>query len=294
MGFFSKLFERRSQTITNRPLIFTAGSGGGVSLPLVTANTALKNSDIYAVVNRIASDVAACPLVTANSMQQQMLDRPNDLVSRYNFWQQVVAQLLIQGNAVVTMQDNQLELIPYSNVVMTLLDNAKDITYRVSYNDGRPPLLFSSKEVLHFKLMSSGEIDCQYVGVSPLESLVEDVGLQDLSKRLTKKVLENGIMPRYVLKTTASLLDRELKNKVRADFEKTNIGDNANRAIVLDQGLTLDTINISQDVSKYLSNYNFSQNQIAKAFGVPANYLNGTGDEQSSVEMLRRDRKSVV
>lgn len=139
MGFFSKLFERRSQTITNRPLIFTAGSGGGVSLPLVTANTALKNSDIYAVVNRIASDVAACPLVTANSMQQQMLDRPNDLVSRYNFWQQVVAQLLIQGNAVVTMQDNQLELIPYSNVVMTLLDNAKDITYRVSYNDGRPP-----------------------------------------------------------------------------------------------------------------------------------------------------------
>ena len=40
-------------------------------------------------------------------------------------------------------------------------------------------------------------------------------------------------------------------------------------------------------MAKLLDNATFSQTQIAKAFGIPDSYLNGQGDQQSSIEMIR-------
>ena len=46
------------------------------------------------------------------------------------------------------------------------------------------------------------------------------------------------------------------------------------------------SISINADVAKYLSQLDWGRTQIAKAFGVPDSYLNGTGDQQSSINMI--------
>lgn len=56
---------------------------------------------------------------------------------------------------------------------------------------------------------------------------------------------------------------------------------------MLDQGLSLSQLTVSPDIAKLLDNANFSQAQIAKAFCVPADYLSGKQDEQSSIEQVR-------
>lgn len=284
MAIFDKLFKR-SRSIAPMMVQLPFGKNG-VPIPNVTASMAMaKNSDVYSVINRISSDVATCPMVCSNAQVEAKLATPSKLLNRFNFWQEVVAQLLLNGNAVVTLGD-QLEVIPFENVQINLLYNLQDLTYRITYNDNRPMMEYASREVLHFKLVATGQVDSEYCGISPLNSLFPDLALQEMSKDLTKKVLENGLNPRAIL-TAPIVLSPEDKKAVRSSFEKVNMGDNNGKAIVLDQGLQLTTLNVSQDVANYLKNYNFSQNQIAKAFGVPATYLNGEGDQQSSVEMLR-------
>lgn len=214
-------------------------------------------------------------------------------MNEYSFWQSVVAQLCLAGNAYVSIKRNssgipeKLEQIPINQVQITLLDDSKDITYTVHYTDGRDEKVFKSADMLHFKLFVTGQEHTQYVGVSPLDSLVEEMNLHDYSNKMTLAMLKNAIAPNYTLTVPEGILDKDSKENIRTQFEQANSGSNAGRAIVLDQGLELKPMQISPDVAKLLSNTTFSQTQIAKAFGISDSYLNGTGDEQSSIKMIR-------
>ena len=46
-------------------------------------------------------------------------------------------------------------------------------------------------------------------------------------------------------------------------------------------------LQVNPNVDNLLSNTTFAQSQIAKAFGIPAEYLNGQGDQQSSIDMMK-------
>lgn len=296
MNPFSK-FQRnniRSQTLTNggyTPFVFSS-DGKVITANTVNADNALKNSDIFAVINRIASDISACTF-RVNEPFKQLLDNPNNLINSYNFWQSVVSQLCLAGNCyVVIYRDNngvpkRLEQIPIDQVTITLEDSSKDITYTVNYNDERGTKDIKSDNMLHFRLFVSGQVSTKYVGVSPLDSLVRELNLQDYSNKMSISMLKNAIAPSYTLTVPEGILGPDAKDKIRTEFEKANAGDNSGRAIVLDQGLQINPLQIDPDVAKLLSNVTFSQTQIAKAFGISDSYLNGQGDEQSSVSMMR-------
>lgn len=192
----------------------------------------------------------------------------------------------------VITRDNQgvptrLEQIPIDQVTITLEDSSKDITYTVNYNDERGTKDIKSDNMLHFRLFVSGQVSTKYVGVSPLDSLVRELNLQDYSNKMSISMLKNAIAPSYTLTVPEGILGPDAKDKIRTEFEKANAGDNSGRAIVLDQGLQINPLQIDPDVAKLLSNVTFSQTQIAKAFGISDSYLNGQGDEQSSVSMMR-------
>lgn len=296
MNPFNK-FQRnniRSQTLTNggyMPFVFS-NDGKVITANTVNADNALKNSDIFAVVNRISSDISACTF-RVNEPFKTLLDNPNNLVNSYNFWQSVVSQLCLAGNCyVVITRDNKgvptrLEQIPIDQVTITLEDSSKDITYTVNYNDERGTKDIKSVNMLHFRLFISGQVSTKYVGISPLDSLVRELNLQDYSNKMSISMLKNAIAPSYTLTVPEGILGPDAKDNIRTEFEKANAGENSGKAIVLDQGLQINPLQIDPDVAKLLSNVTFSQTQIAKAFGISDSYLNGQGDEQSSVSMMR-------
>ena len=283
---------KRSHTLANGTSPFMVLSGGKIQTStVVDANKAFRNSDVFAVVQRISSDIASCSF---NGQQYQtLLNNPFKLMNPYAGWQSVFIQLLLNGNAYVVMHENkkhlvtQFEPIPSDNVQLTLTDDAEDIIYTVHYNDERNDEDIPSNRMLHFKLVTPGMDENQYTGVSPLISLVPELGIQDNSKKLTLTSLIHAIAPTNIYSTPNALTEPGAREQIREAFEKANTGDNAGRILVMDAGAELKTIDVTPNVSKLLDNATFSQTQIAKAFGIPDSYLNGQGDQQSSIEMIR-------
>lgn len=283
---------KRSRTLANGTSPFMVLSGGKIQTStVVDANKAFRNSDVFAVVQRISSDIASCSF---NGQQYQtLLNNPFKLMNPYAGWQSVFIQLLLNGNAYVVMHENkkhlvtQFEPIPSDNVQLTLTDDAEDIIYTVHYNDERNDEDIPSNRMLHFKLVTPGMDENQYTGVSPLISLVPELGIQDNSKKLTLTSLIHAIAPTNIYSTPNALTEPGAREQIREAFEEANTGDNAGRILVMDAGAELKTIDVTPNVSKLLDNATFSQTQIAKAFGIPDSYLNGQGDQQSSIEMIR-------
>lgn len=283
-----KLNQTRSRILpsTSSPVMMS----GGRIIPNSTlgAATVLNNSDLFAVVNLITSDVSGSIFTTENGGELAMLNKPSKMINSFNFWQSVYAQLLIHGNAYVINLNNNLELVPSQNVTVILDDNAAGLTYKVWFTDERPDLEVNDSDMFHFRLMPIGEDDTnQYIGVSPLRSLLNEINIQEFSNKLTLSTLKNAINPGITLTIPEGVLDKDAKDNIRTEFESQNSGENNGRAIVLDQGIELKTIQINSDVANFLKNFDFGKTQIAKAFGIPESYLNGQGDQQSSLEMSK-------
>lgn len=282
----------RSRTLANGTGPLMVFSGGKIQTQSsIDVNQAFKNSDVFTVVERISSDIAACRF---NGQQYQaLLDNPFHLMNPYAGWQEVLIQLLLNGNSyVVIHRDKQkkaswLEPVPSDDVTLTLQDNATDIIYHVHYTDERADKDYLSTDILHFKLVTPGMDINQYTGVSPLMALVPELGIQDNSKKLTLTSLIHALAPTNIYTTPNAITEPGAKDKIREAFEKANTGDNAGRVMIMDAGAKLETIDVTPNVAKLLDNATFSQTQIAKAFGIPDSYLNGQGDQQSSIEMIR-------
>lgn len=286
-----KFTKRNLMLENNAPFVFLS-NGKIVSNNLVDAEQALKNSDVYAVVNRIASDVANCDIDAPKNFHAALYN-PNKIMNKFSFFQSILASMLLNGNAFVAILHrngnnipDDMELVPSQNVQMELTNN-QDILYTFSFDDGRPEKSLLSKDVLHFKLMATGYEQSMYTGRSPLESLQDELQIQTQSHKLTLTTLLNGINPTMALEVPEAQLNSKTKNMMRDEVQEHMTGDNVGKVIVLDQSAKLNTISINADVAKFLNNYKFEQTQIAKAFGIPDSYLNGQGDQQSSSDMLR-------
>lgn len=259
---------------------------------LIDASTALKNSDLYSVVNLLSSDIASANFNVPEPFNQ-VVSNPNNLISAFNFWQSAVAQMLLDGNAYIAItRDNnniptRLEMAPAQQVIVTLADSSANITYSVNWCDERGTVNYSSNDMLHFRLMASGSNGQQYIGISPLESISSQVNIQDYADRLTLATIKNAINPSTVIKVAEGALSPEEKEQTRKAFESANTGDNVGRPIVLDQLYDVQSLAINADVSKFLTSNDWSKTQIGKVFGVPDSYLNGQGDQQSSLDMTK-------
>lgn len=285
--------QKRSMTIPSTNMSSFIIQGNQV-LPnnLVDASTALHNSDLYSVVNLLSSDIASAEFDVPAPFGK-VIKNPNNLISPFNFWQSAVVQMLLDGNAyiAITRDSNNipthLEMAPAPQVVVTLADKSEDISYSVNWGDERGTINYQSENMLHFRLMASGTQGQQYIGISPLESISSQVNIQDYANKLTLSTIKNAINPSTVIKVAEGALSPEEKEQTRKAFENANTGDNAGRPLVLDQLYDVQNLAINADVSKFLSSNDWSKTQIGKVFGVPDSYLNGQGDQQSSLDMTK-------
>lgn len=279
---------------------FVTNDGRVIVSKTLSPSSALQNSDIYAIVSRISSNIAGMKFRTKNTLLQQAIDQPSKLINGFSFWQKVVTQMLLTGNSYVLIErdGNQVPRhfiqVPAGNVQINILskkagDKLDDIVYTVTLDeDNGNHFTVPSSEMLHFRCLVSGS-DSQtngYCGVSPLISLAQEASIQDSSNKLADAALSHAIAPSYVIKLPKNEMEDAYKENFRAAIEKMTSGKNAGRAIVLDASMDLQPLQVNPNVDSLLSNTSFSQKQISKAFGIPVEYLNGTGDEQSSIQMM--------
>jgi len=289
----------RSRTLmasTYNPFIVSSNGKIISSDNSVTIQEALKNSDIYACVARISSDLAACSFKTSNPYLKKVLDKPQGtMISGYSTWQSMATQMALRGNAYAAITRDtsgepiRIEPIPNEKVTPTLNDNGDDIVYTVHYDDANRSgdAQYSSANFLHFRLLTTGESSSQYMGISPLTALGQEIGIQTQSNRLSLATLVHAISPSTFLKVPIAHLNKQAKENIRNSFEEQSSGKNAGRAIVVDQSADVVQSTISPDIAKLIANTTFTQDQIAKAFLIPADFLSGKQDAQSNIDQVR-------
>ena len=178
--------------------------------------------------------------------------------------------------------------VPTSSVVIDLDDVTGAITYKVNSFPGIQGGTYSANDVIHTRIMAYGSNPLDnLLGHSPLESLSTELQQQAVSNRLSLATIRNAINPATVLKLPqAGQMTDEAKEAVRKSFESANSGDNSGRTIILDETANLSSISINADIAKYLTSMDWGREQVAKSYGIPDSYLNGTGDQQSSLNMI--------
>ncbi len=257
----------------------------------MSAKVALQNSDIYSAVNQLSSDLATVKIIADNNRTRNIIQNPCGNTNAHAFWQAIFAQLLLGGEAFayrwrnVNGLDVRLEYLRPSQV--SVMEISKDeLVYNISFDDVNIGVkeAVPVSDVLHFRLMS---IDGGKTGLSPLYALTSELNIKKSSNRLTKNALTQSVMSPGVLKVTkGGLLDANQKATRSREFVKQVRASN-NGPIVIDDLEEYKPLEVKSNVAQLLSQTDWTGKQIAKVYGIPDSYLNGQGDQQSSLDQIK-------
>ena len=221
---------------------------------------------------------------------QSFLANPSTDTNGFSFWQGMFAQLLLDGNAYAyRWQNNNGVDLYWEGLRPSQVNVYKDLDgqgllYDVDFDEPNIGAInnIPQGEMIHFRLMSKSSIGIK--GYSPLCALTDELAIKNKSNDLTKNALDQSVMAPGILTVQSGGLLNEKKKASRSRAfvkQQTNSG---NGPIVLDDLETYQPLEIKNDVAKLLAQADWTSKQIAKVYGLPDSYLNGSGDQQSNLD----------
>ena len=253
----------------------------------VSAETALKNSDLFSIISQLSNDLATAKLTTSRKQMQGIVDNPSNSANRFNFYQSIFAQMLLGGEAFAYRwrndngRDMKWEYLRPSQVTFNRLDNQNGLYYNITFDDPRipPKQHVPQSDILHFRLLS---VDGGLTSVSPLMALGRELDTQKASDKLTLNSLKNALNANGILKIKGGgLLDFKTKvSRSRQAMKQMQGGP-----LVLDDLEDFTPLEIKSNVAQLLKQADWTTGQFAKVYGIPENVVGGQGDQQSSLEM---------
>lgn len=253
----------------------------------VSAETALKNSDLFSIISQLSNDLATAKLTTSRKQLQGIVDNPSNNANRFNFYQSIFAQMLLGGEAFAYRwrnnngRDMKWEYLRPSQVTFNRLDNQNGLYYNITFDDPRipPKQHVPQSDILHFRLLS---VDGGLTSVSPLMALGRELDIQKASDKLTLNSLKNALNANGILKIKGGgLLDFKTKVSRSCQAMKQMQGG----PLVLDDLEDFTPLEIKSNVAQLLKQADWTTGQFAKVYGIPENVVGGQGDQQSSLEM---------
>ncbi|EHJ56328.1 HK97 family phage portal protein [Streptococcus urinalis FB127-CNA-2] len=253
----------------------------------VSASAALKNSDLFSIINQLSNDLATVKLTASKKQFQGIIDNPTNTANQFGFYQSIFAQLLLGGEAFAYRwrnnngRDIKWEYLRPSQISFNPLDYENGLYYNISFDNPKtkPKIHVPQNDVLHFRLLS---VDGGKSSVSPLMSLSRELNIQKASDHLTLNSLKNALNANGILKIKGGgLLDfRTKQSRARQAMKQMNGGP-----LVLDDLEDFKPLEIKSNVAQLLNQADWTTGQFAKVYGIPENVVGGQGDQQSSLEM---------
>lgn len=286
MGFFKSLstVQARSEPFLDHVVSMVSDD----TTIQYTSTRALRNSDIFAAVKIIASDVASSELMGKGKIVQLLNDNPNGHTSSWHFFFCMAANVLLNGNAFAEIERDKdgkviaVHQLTNSSVNVKQLDNGS-IIYETSKDDGKRYKL-ESKDVLHFKYFTTDGL----IGLSPLYALTGELKLQDSGNKLLAGFFNRGVNGGGILKVKKSDLDVAAKEAIRKKFDDANGStDNALKTIVLDETFDYTPVQINTEILKLVNSNDWTTKQIAKVYGLSTDRL-GVEASHSNTEQSNR------
>tara|TARA_R110002012_G_scaffold55154_2_gene140975 strand:- start:16580 stop:17800 length:1221 start_codon:yes stop_codon:yes gene_type:complete len=254
------------------------GNNAGVA---VSDETALNFTAVWAAIRILSESVAQLPLSIYESdklgnksqaYNHQLYNlihrKPNANMTTYTFIQKCMIDLLMRGNSFVYINRNgagrPTELIPLDVTKVKLVENDGAIYYELQEGG-----VVDSYDILHFKVMSKDGL----IGMSPIDVGASAIGYGIALERYGNSFFSNGAKVSGVLSTDRHLSDEAI-NRLRVSFKEnySSIKD-ANKTMVLEEGLKFQQISLSNEASQFLKSREFSISEICRLFNLPPHLL---------------------
>ena len=250
-------------------------------------STALSIATVYRCVKLLSESVATLPLqymrrrdgvfeCYADARLDYLLNvQPDYAINAYDFWRQVVAELLLDGNAYIvpvynnaTLQLDRLALCGRGTVTH---DTVNDL-YKVNDTENAITGTYSEDEIIHIKGMTlrNGK-----QGVSVLTHARLTMGIAATGDQETRNRFANGGNVRGIITNDNSV--RGFGEYQDAELERTaahmdNLFQGGERIVSLPGQVDFKQISLSSTDMQFLESRKFTVIEICRFFSVPPTF----------------------
>lgn len=261
------------------------GSGTGAG-HLVTSDAALKLSAVWACTKLNCEIVGSMPVnvirVLADGAREPapdhwlaaLMQRPNSYQTRNEFFETLVINLMLAGNAYCLHPGRRNDGSITS--LMPMMATQTEVKWKAGsersyiFTDGTNAAAFSQDRVWHSMIMPSNGV----IGLSPLQYGARTMGIAIAAEDRVATLAANGFKPTGVLMIDKSLKP-EQREQIRNQFADLAEGK-GDPLKVLEAGMKYQAITMSPKDVQLLESREFQVEDIARFYGTPSVLINDT------------------
>lgn len=271
------------------------------NLPVVTEQTAMTVSAVYACVNLIAGAIAALPMQIYRRKPDGERDQlQNDDLwwllneqflprwSAANGWEFLVQSLLFHGDAFAIIRRQGSAIIglepvhPFRVSVIPTKDGMR-LVYAITpdpliVSPDASSITYDQDDIIHV----AGFGYNGHRGISPLRHHLTMTGAVALAtQEYAARFFSNGARPDIILSTDQAI-NAETAQRIQDSWERRYGGlSNTHKPAVLGQGMKIEQLSLSAEDAQLLATRQFQIEEIARAYGVPP-FMIGHTDKTTS------------
>lgn len=243
----------------------------------VSAENALTCSTVAACVRLLSESVASLPLhvyrrageskakTPDHSLYPLLHNAPNELQTAYTWRQQLVANVLLRGNAysIIERADDgavrALWPVPSNSITLEAADGRL-----VYHHHAREKRSYEHWDVLHFRGPSLDGL----IGLSVISMARQGIGLAMAQDLYGASLFKNRARPGLVVKSP-SVVGPDEREAMKEWLKQFEGALNAGKSFLLENGWDLATVGFSAEDSQFLESRQFSVQEICRWFRVP-------------------------
>ncbi|WP_052364990.1 phage portal protein [Halotalea alkalilenta] len=260
---------------------------------------------VYACVRLIAGAIASLPLSVyqrqdegrqrvRNDLWWLLNEQPCPSVSAAVFWEYLVAQMLLTGDALAEIERGRggsiRQLIPLDSRAVAV----RQINNRLRYEFCRDGIWLGrdQDDILHIPGFGFDGTR----GMSVIRHAArEAIGLALAAESFSSRFFASGAHPDVALKVPGKMTQEQIDNLRRIWANKYGGAHNSSLPIVLTEGTDLKEVTLSAQDSQLIEARRFQVADIARAFGVPPHMIGetdkstswGSGIEQQGIGFVQ-------
>ncbi|WP_268802135.1 MULTISPECIES: phage portal protein [unclassified Paenibacillus] len=270
------------------------------------------NSNVYTVASVLGGDIGKFPFQvyrrsgssikrdTKHPVARLLGKKANPYMTAYTWKETMMVNMAVWGNAYSNIEFDGngypkalWPLDPALTQVYMDVDGA--VYYLTRLPNGQIRKLVPD-EVVHFKSIGNG-----LVGITPIEVIREELGIQQAQKRFLGRFYSKGTQVGGILEVQSDVpLTKDTKDVIREEFEKATAGlDNAARVAVMDKTMKYTPLGMPLKDAEFIDSAKFGIAEIAKIYKVPG-YKLGISDlkysnmENQSLEYVKNTLQPLV
>lgn len=245
---------------------------------VVTAAGSLQIAAVWACVRLIAETVGSLPLylyrgrdgedsiLATDSPLYTLISRsPNSYMTSVEFWEMMVAGLLLWGNAYAVKRRLGGRVVSLDPLRPEFVSVYRTDSGEIRYTFQRAEQIedFSANDILHIKGFSVDGL----VGISPIAVARQTIGRSLATDEAASRIYQSGMSASGFVSYSKSLT-KDLREEIRGSIESFTGSSNIGKVMVLENGMTYTALSINPVDAQMLETRYFNVEEVCRWFGV--------------------------